>query len=55
MPLPEFVQQHVDKILNDYGLTSVKDFIDYDFIYKPEMLQPLTQEIGPIDAWRIKE
>lgn len=50
-----YSEEQLDKNLNDYGLKSLREFIDNYFIYKPEILQPLAKEIGPIDAWKTKE
>ncbi|MGD9899245.1 MAG: hypothetical protein AB7T22_08985 [Calditrichaceae bacterium] len=46
--------EQINKILTDKGLKSLREFIDTYFIYKPEILQPLAKEIGPIDAWKTK-
>jgi len=50
-----YTEEQIDKILNDYGLKSLREFIDNYFIYKPEILQPLAKEIGPLEAWKTKE
>ena len=50
-----YTEEQINKILTDYGLKSVRKFIDNFFVYKPEILQPLAKEIGPIDSWKTKE
>lgn len=50
-----YTEEQLNNILNSYGLKSIRDFIDNYFIYKPETLNPLLKEIGPIDAWNAKE
>lgn len=47
-----YSEEQIDNILNSYGLTSVKDFIDAYFQPEPEKLQPLINQVGPIDEWR---
>jgi hypothetical protein len=50
-----YTKEQLDNILKNYGLKSIRDFIDNYFIYNPEILNPLLHEIGPIDAWSSKK
>ena len=50
-----YTEEQLNNILNNHGLKSIRDYIDNYFIYKPEILNPLSKEIGPIDAWMLKE
>ena len=50
-----YTEKQIDKILTDYELKSLREFIDNFYIYKPEILQPLAKEIGSIDEWKTKE
>jgi hypothetical protein len=47
-----YTEGQIKKILTDNGLKSVREFIDTYFIYRPEIVQPLAKEIGPIDEWK---
>ena len=49
-----YTEEQLSQILNDSGLKSLRVLIDNYFIYKPETLQPLAKEIGPIDEWKDK-
>jgi len=50
-----YTKEQLNNILDSYGLKSIKEFIDNYFTYKPETLNPLLKEIGPIDAWKAKK
>ena len=47
-----YTEEQIKKILTDNGLKSVREFIDTYFVSRPEILQPLAKEIGPIDEWK---
>ncbi|MFQ5651327.1 MAG: hypothetical protein ACE5IY_15430 [bacterium] len=47
-----YTQEQIEEILNNYGLKSIRGFIDNFFIYEPESLEPLAKSIGAIDAWK---
>jgi hypothetical protein len=46
-----YAEKQLEKILKDNGVSSVNEYIDSQFVYEPEKLQPLLKYIGPIDAW----
>ena len=50
-----YTEKQLEKILKDQDVKSVKEYIDSQFIYKPEKSQPLLKYIGPIDAWKENE
>lgn len=50
-----YTKGQIDGMLKDAGSKSVKEFIDSEFISKPEILEPLAKQIGPIDAWRSQQ
>ncbi len=50
-----YAEKQLEKILKDHGVSSVNEYIDSQFIYKPEKLQPMLKHIGLIDAWKNKQ
>jgi len=50
-----YTEEQINEILTGYGFKSLREFIDNYFTFKPEIIQPLAKEIGPIDAWKTKE
>ncbi len=50
-----YTEEQLNNILNSYGLKSVRDFIDNYFVAKPEIINSLLKEVGPIDAWLMEE
>ena len=50
-----YTEEQLNNILKSYGLKSIGDFVDKYFTYKPEVINPLLRQIGPIDAWKTKE
>ncbi len=50
-----YTEEQIKEILTAYGFKSLRKFLDSYFIYKPEILQPLAKDIGPVDAWKTKK
>ncbi len=47
-----YTEDQIKEILAAYGFDSLRSFIDSFFSEKPEVIQPLTKQIGPIDEWK---
>ena len=50
-----YTKEQIKEILDAYGFKSLREFLDSYFIYKPEILQPLAKDIGPVDAWKTEK
>ena len=47
-----YTETQLASLLENSGAKTIREYIDRNFVAKPEMHQPLTQQIGPIDEWK---
>ena len=47
-----YTETQLASLLENSGAKTIREAIDRNFVAEPEMRQPLTQQIGPIDEWK---
>jgi hypothetical protein len=50
-----YTREQITKMLQDHRVKTVMEYIDKVYISRPEQVQPLARQIGPINAWKAKE
>ncbi len=47
-----YTKGQLEELLKSNDSSSLRNFIDKNFVAEPEEIQPLVKKIGPIDAWK---
>ncbi len=50
-----YTEKQINEYLTVYRLKSLRELIDANYVYAPEIIQPLVKEIGSADTWKSKE